>query len=268
MNSSAAYRQTTLNFGTRQEQESTQPGTPNHTLPSIGVTPPMETHTTMPQILIRSITQLAQKYAAIACKSTNLEAQVTILVQDKEQGNIPAQLQYKFKKLFNEDTDTSLRSTIIVAAIDSEISRIKGKIDELRNLFNSRYEDLESVLAGPLRESNLVFSNEQIGTTFDYFIREKKLEFILKQQRDVLKQDKKKERFLLRKESENAVAVLSVKQVTAFKQEIESLKKQLKKVKISSPKNKKGKGKPKHPKESTGTKRKGNGKNKSTARTK
>jgi hypothetical protein len=268
MNSNTVYRQSTIpQFGHRQTQESLPPGSPN-VQQNNDVPTPVEPPTSMPPILIRTIAQLAQKYAAITCKSSNLVTQVSTLVQDKEQGNIPKQLQYKFKNFLNNDSDTSLRSAVIVAAIDAEILRLNSKVEELNNLFNNRYQDLEHVLLDAIKESNLICSNEQVGTTFDNFIREKKLEFILKQKKDLEKKFQKKEKFLLKQEEQNAVAILSVKQVNAFKNEIEALKNQLKKVKLSPPKNKKGKGKPKHPKKSTGPKKGRNGKPKSTVRNK
>jgi hypothetical protein len=260
MNPNNVLCQTTINFGRQnnvnpRNSPSVQPGHVNTST---------DTSTTLPPALMKAITSISVKYASIACTSRTLVNKITFLSQAKEQGIVPRHLHYKFKHLLNNESDIDLRTTVIEASIDSEIRSLKEKVVELNNVFNNRLEELTSSLAIPLHDAGLTFSNEQIVPAFEKLIQEKKLEFILKQQRDDTRKNAKNEQRLLKKEKQDAVATLSVKQVLSFKKEIADLKSQIKTLKLKqSPKNVKGKEKPKNL--STGTKKRGNGNKKGTA---
>jgi hypothetical protein len=261
MNPSNVPRQTTLNFG-RNSNNATPANSPILQLGQVNSS--TDAFANLPPALKRAITSLSTKYASIACKSRNLVQKISIMSQAKEQGNIPPHLQYKFKKILNKESDIDLRATVIEASIDAEIKSLKERIVELDNVFANRMEELTSSLAIPIRDANFSFSNEQIVQAFDKTIQEKKLEFILKQQRDDERKKAKNEQFLLRKEKQEAVATLSIKQVQAFQKEIANLKSQINTMKLKqSPKNRKGREKPKNP--STGTKKRGNGNKQSIA---
>jgi hypothetical protein len=260
MNPSNTLRQTTIQFGQSSSANPMNSPTPQQGQVNFNsdALPPL------PPALKRAITSLSIKYASIACKSRNLVQRIATLSQAKEQGMVPPHMQFKFKKLLNDESEVDLRATVIEASIDSEISSLKEKVVELDNLFANRMEELTSTLAAPIRDANLTFSNEQIVNAFDKFIQEKKLEFLLKQQRDETRKKAKNEQFLDRKEKQDAIATLSVKQVQAFQKEIASLKSQLNNLKLkASPKNGKGREKPKNP--ATGTKKKGSGNKKGTS---
>jgi hypothetical protein len=264
MNPSRALHQSTINFG-RETPQATNPMNSPNTPPS-QVNLALNSATIFPPVLIKAITHLGSKYASIACKSRNLVQRITTLNQAKEQGTIPLHMQYKFKKLLDTEPNTSLLATVIKASIDAEVTTLNEKVVELNNLYANRVQELSSLFAVPIRDTNFSFSNDQMVQAFDSVIQEKKLEFILKQQRDEERKKVKHEKFLSRKEEQDTIATLSVKQVQAFQKEIASLKSQINTLKLKSPKNKQGRGKPKNP--STGTTKGRNGKKQGTAKNK
>jgi hypothetical protein len=254
MNPNATYKQTKLNFKSRTSQDFEN----NNDSSDESIAPPSsgrpeDLWTPLPPALARAISELARKYASIACKAANLGQKIGVLHQHKTNGTIPDHLKFKFKKLVDSERDTALHAAMIDASITNEIEVTRGKIVELTNLFNNRMQDLINTLGPAINSSNLSYSQDQITDTFDNAIRETKLQFILKQQKDDTKKNEKKQKFLLQQEAMNEVATLSIKQVQSFKKEIISLKKQLKDLSKSSQKNKKGTKKPKNSKGSTGT---------------
>ena len=180
----------------------------------------------------------------------------------------PDHLKFKFKKLIQSERDTALHSAMIEASITNEIDLTKGKQVELTNLFTNRMLDLTTTLGPAINQSNLSFSEDQITSTFDNAIREFKLQYILKQQKDDIKKNDKKQRFLLQQEELNEIATLSIKQVQSFKKEIIQLKKQVKDLSKNTQKNKKGRKKPKNPKGSTGTTKRNSGNKRGSSKTK
>jgi hypothetical protein len=259
MNPSHTYKQTTINFSrepARQTPLSSQvpPEDPidMESTASIEWTP-------LPQVLMRSIQELARKYAAIACKSINLGKKLTNLAQHKTNGTIPEHLKFKFNKVYTAETDVAARTALIVATIDGEIEQIRAKVTELNNQFINRINDMKATLASAINQSNLVLSEEQVVYTFNNLICEYKFQFIIKQEKDERKKEEKKQRFLQLQEEQNEIATLSNRQVNAFKKEITSLKNQLKTLTIQQSKNQTVP-KSKKRKRSTGTLKKRNGK--------
>ena len=269
MNPNSTYKQTKLNFGPR----STQTFEAFDESSDESIAPPSSTHaedlwTPLPQALTNAIKELARKYASIACKASNLGHKIGQLHQHKANGTIPDHLKFKFKKLIQSERDTALHSAMIEASITNEIDLTKGKQVELTNLFTNRMLDLTTTLGPAINQSNLSFSEDQITSTFDNAIREFKLQYILKQQKDDIKKNDKKQRFLLQQEELNEIATLSIKQVQSFKKEIILLKKQVKDLSKNTQKNKKGRKKPKNPKGSTGTTKRNSGNKRGSSKTK
>ena len=268
MNPNMSYKQTKLNFGPKPPQDHETPDESSDE----SIDPPSsheeDRWIPLPQALSKAINELARKYAAIACKATNLGRKLGELNQHKTNGTIPDHLKFKFKKLLDSESDTGLHAAMIEAAITNEIEQVKGKMVELMNLFNNRMQDLIDTLGPAINQSNLSFSEEQITTTFDTHIRETKLQFLLKQQKDDAKKNDKRRRFLLQQEELNEIATLSIKQVQSFKKEILALKKQVKELSVNKPKNKKGRKKPKNPSRSTGTSKNKNGNKPGSSRNK
>lgn len=270
MNPSSSYKQTKLsNFGTRSIKPIDEnDDSSDESIPPASSINAEDLWTPLPQALSQAIKDIARKYAAIACKASNLEQKINDLHLHKTNGTIPDHLKFKFKKLIESDRDTTLHATMMEATILNEIELNKGKLVELNNLFTNRMQDLSDTLGPAINQSNLSYSDNQIITTFDSMIREIKLQFILKQQKDHTKKNDKKQKFLLKQEELNEIATLSIKQVQSFKKEISLLKKQIKDLSKTIPKNGKGRKKPKNPKVSTGTTKNADGKRRDTSKNK
>lgn len=190
----------------------------------------------LPPALNKVINDMSTKYAAIFCNSINIQERINALQRHKEEGTIPQQMQFKFKKLFNNDNETNLRSTVITISIDNELSELQSKLMELRSKFDIRFQDLENTITSPLTQCEITISTDEIITLFNTTLQNRKLEFILKQNKDKQKKLAKQERFQARQESENDIATLTNRQVSKLQKEINDLKSNLKKVKITSSK--------------------------------
>jgi hypothetical protein len=267
----------------RQGSSDINPRTQESTPERPTITPITPTRTTpvtvndvpLPQAIIKVINGLASKYAAMFCTSLNNTERINSLQQHKTEGTIPPQMEFKFKKLFTRENETNLRSTMINAAIDQELSNLQTKQMELNNVFNSRLQDLEQTISNPLNMCSIQITSDQIIATFNNTLQERKLEFILKRNRDQEIKQAKRERFLARREADNEIATLSTRQVNKLQKEIKDLKSSLQKVSISNSKKPKSKPKPTSDRSknvqgglarSTGKKRKRNGKKNSTSR--
>lgn len=229
----------------------------------------------LPQAITKVINGLSTKYAAMFCSSNKITERINALQQHLNDGTIPPQMEYKFKKLFTKENESNLRSIMINATIDHELATLQSKKMELNALFNSRIQDLEHTISNPLNICNITFSSDQIVETFNKTLQERKLEFILKQNKDLTIKQAKREKFLARKEADNQIATLSTRQVNKFQKELQDLKSNIKKITISNSKSN-NKSKSKTPAKSknaqggqaksTGGKKKNSGKKKSTTR--
>jgi hypothetical protein len=273
MSTNTGYRQTRINFsrttGPLSNAEMPSNSTTNGETNPQGLMAPASQQ--IPTILMKEITRLAHKHATVFCSINNLSENITNLSQNKNDGTIPPSLESKFTKLFNAPSEASVRSMVIASSIDAMITNKKAKLDELEATYNSRYEELRTSLDAPLQTCQLTIPPEQILPIFDTKIRDFKLQFILKQRNDNLKKEQKREKFLLRQEEQNEVVTLSVKQLSALKNDIASLTSQIKSMKLSpkkaKSKNAKAKEQLKNPKSIGNTKGK-SGKKKSTSRNK
>lgn len=229
----------------------------------------------LPQAIIKTINMLCNKYAAIYCSSLNINQTIDTLKRHKTEGTVPPQFEFKFKKLFTKETETNLRSTVINATIDQELSRLQSKLMELDTTYGNRLHDLDQIITNPLNLCDFRVNPTQLVETFTSTLQNTKLTFILKQNKDKQIKEAKREQFLARKELDNEIATLSTKQVNKLNKEIKELKDSLKKAKINSNSNPRKSGNNKRSKnakggqvKSTGQKKKNNGKKKSTSKNK
>jgi hypothetical protein len=181
----------------------------------------------LPQALQKTIKELTTKYAAIFCKISNINQQITDLQQHKTNGTIPPQLSFKFKKLFTKENETNLRTTMINAAIDNNLTNLQSKITDLNTKYDQRIQDLEQTVAEPLRKCNFNIISTLIVDTFHSELHNRQLEFLLKQNKDSIKKQTKRNKFLTRQENDNQIAVLSNRQVGKLQREIKDLKLQI-----------------------------------------
>ena len=249
-----------------------QPNTPERTNipPQVAPQPQIAPNVVpLPPPIIKTINSLCTKYAGLYCASLNINETVTALNKHKTDGTVPPQMNYKFKKLFTKENETNLRSTVINAAIDQELTRLQSKQMELNTSYENRLHDLEETVSNPLNLCDYTIDPPLIVSTFNETLQQRKLEYILKQNKDKEKKLAKQQAFQTRREADNEVATLSTRQVSKLNQEIKELKDNLKKVKISinskpkssnnrSKNSKGGQTKP------TGKKRKNAGRKKST----
>lgn len=210
----------------------------NNTPERTPLTPNMSTTSTpetsiLPIAITKTINDLCIKYASMFCTSIKHTERVKSLEQHKIEGTIPSQMTFKFKKLFTQDHETNLRSTVINAAIDQEIAATQTKLMELNTKFDNRLQELEQTVTNPLNICNIRINSTQIVDYFNSTLDNKKLEFILKQNKDKVKKQAKREKFLARKEKDNEITTLSTRQFNKLQNEIKDLQKALKKTKLN-----------------------------------
>jgi hypothetical protein len=177
----------------------------------------------VPPAIIQIINELSVKYASLFCSSLNYNERLNSLRQHKTDGTIPLQMTFKFKKLFTQDYDTNLRSIIVNASIDQEITRIQTKLMELNTIYDNRLQELEENVTKPLNVCQITINPSQIIDKFNYTLQNKTLQFVIKQNKDKTKKQSKRDQFLSRKESDNEIVTLSKKQVQKLTNEIKTL---------------------------------------------
>jgi hypothetical protein len=212
--------------------------TPQLQVPPQNQTNPQILQTVLPQALIKIIHELASKYAALFCNSINLTDRISSLQRHREEGTIPPHLTYKANNLFTKENESNLRSTMITAFIDTELTDLQSKLMDIRSKFDNRLQDLEQTITNPLVQCEITVSTDDIVTLFNSTIQNRKLEYILKQNKDKQKKQAKRERFLATKESNNSIATLTNRQVSKFEKEISELKSKFNKINISKSKSK------------------------------
>lgn len=188
----------------------------------------------LPQPILKTINSLGTKYAGIFCASLNISETINNLKKHKTDGTIPHQMEFKFKKLFTNENETNLRSTMINAAIDLELTRLNSKSMELNTSYDNRIHELEELISSPLILCGYTIDSSHIISSFEQTLQQRKLEFILKQNKDKVKKQIKKQAFQARRESNNEIATLSNRQVNKLNKEIKDLKDNLKKIKIQN----------------------------------
>lgn len=280
MNTNSSYRQTRITNFTQNMDDSSlsfeeDPPSPALLQPDQRVQDMVVENSPqapLPTAIIKVINQASFKYAKISCAIDNLSVKINNLLASKAEGIIPKHLEHKCKRLFTKESEASVRSTLILSMIDTEVTEKKEYLVNLKSLYESRYTDLNETIESPLKSCNLAFPEEQIVTMFDQKICDLKLRFLLTQKQNEAKIQQKHDRFLEQKEKQNAVATLSVKEVESLKKQVELLKAQVKTLKKDTlkprpkpSKNEKGKQKPKNaPPKSTGTTKGKGGKPKNT----
>ena len=105
---------------------------------------------------------------------------------------------------------------------------------ELDTEFSNRFQELEQAVSGPLNQCGIEFTPSQIVEVFNTTLQNRKLEFIIKQNKDKELKQAKRSKFLARKESDNEIATLSTRQVKKLHSEITELKKNLQKLKVNN----------------------------------
>lgn len=190
----------------------------------------------LPQALTKVINELAIKYAAVFCNSINLQERINSLNRNKEEGTIPQHMAFKFKNLFTKENETNLRSTMITISIDTELTELQSKFMENSTKFDNRLQDLEQTVTNPLNQCRITIPPNQIVSLFEKTLQNRKLEFILKQDKDKAKKQAKKDRLSSRQEVDNEIATLSNRQVSKLQKEIKDLKTNLAKIKVSASK--------------------------------
>lgn len=225
-----------------------------------------------PKCVIKTIEEEAIKFATVLCNIRNLNKKINDLEIHKQNGSVPPHLEYKFKHIFKKDDEIGIKTACIEQCINTDIDRLKLKMGTLENTYSTRIRSLQERLGAPLQECNFNLNEDQVAAYLDSSIKDKKLEFILKQNKDEEKKKQKREKFLERKEIQQEPALISTAELTKLKKELESLKSTMKGLKLQSKKAKNEKRTMKKPnsksKESTGQNKGKGGNRKSTARNK
>jgi hypothetical protein len=196
-----------------------------------------------PPILLKTLKTTANKHASIFCSIKNLNDKLKELKDNKEQGKLPKNLEFKFKNMFIAENETALRTTMIKSTIDLEIIKINSKIMELQTLHDNRLSDLSITLTTPLQDCGINIDATAVKKLFETFLTNAKLEFLFKQQKDIQAKIAKAEKFALRKEQDNAIATLSTREVAKLNKDIIDLKKLLSKKQTNDNKSKQNKSK-------------------------
>ena len=184
---------------------------------------------------MKTIQEQAVKFATLSCSLRNIEQKITALNEHKNEGSTPPHLEYKFKHLFKQDDELAIKASCIEQCINTEIGRLEEKRITLNNIFASRIDALNQVLDGPLQECQIRLDNHEVSKVFDTAIQHKKLEFILKQNKDDAKKQEKKEKFKIRQEQNQEPAAISTAELNRMKKEIDDLRKTVKSLKIKKP---------------------------------
>ncbi len=232
----------------------------------------------LPNAIIQTMMNIATKYAAISCDIYNSNRKIDQLLQNLESGTTPKHLLYKFKKMYNHPAESNLKTIIIRHSIEFDIKRLRTKVTELQSTFATRHQDLRKILDPTLKACELLLNTEFITSYFDTIVKDKKITFMVKQQRDEFKKQQKHEKFLHKKEKENQASIITLREHNKLKNDIKLLTTQIKQLKLNqtgSNHNKQRKSKnvkrilnkpnPKS-KKSTGPRKDLNGKRKSTVK--
>lgn len=187
----------------------------------------------IPPALLKTIKDISTKYAALFCKISNISQKINDFQRHKNDGTIPQQLTFKYKKLFTKDHESNLRSTMITADIDNNIANFQSKVNELNILYDQKLQDLEQTVSEPLRKCNFNITTSLVLERFHSELYNRQLEFLLKQNKDKISKQNKRNEFLNRQEQANQIATLSNRQISTLLNEMKDLKIQIKQIKRS-----------------------------------
>jgi hypothetical protein len=226
-----------------------------------------------PDTLFNIFAECADSFARIRSSYLGITQTILTLQEHLTEGNIPAHLELKFKKLFTNENEVETRALMITATINQEKTALTGKSIELDALYQNRFIFVTNKFA-PYIEFGVVVDPLYLTSVLDYLIREKLIQFHHKKLKDEEAKTKKKEAFLRKKDAENEPVAFNKKQLGKMENAMKALQSQVAALKLKKSPGKVNGAKPKVQSSSPKTKGKrnneerDNGKKQNTANTK
>jgi hypothetical protein len=202
---------------------STSIDTNNITSTNISITNNDRTPPIIPPAILNQIKHFAKNMAAVKCHIQNLQDKITSLRHNLDNGEIPNELAFKFKKILNSENEQSLKEELIKLSINQMITTKTDKMTELTNIFDNRRYELESKLNPITSLCDINIDERELEDLLDTNIKNHLATFMIKQIKDKEKKADKQAKFAKQKELQNETAKINVREFQTLKAKINTL---------------------------------------------
>lgn len=200
--------------------------------------------TYMPPFLKKLMENLSIKYSKIACSIRNLKIKLKCFDEIIPGQELPTELKFQ-QKYYESLANAEIKEAFVRNLLSNKKAILSTKIAEIEKIYESRYEEIQSLVA-PFKFENcgselLRDCGISWEKVLDSFIQIQICTMTAKSEEDQRKKTQKREKFEAKKEELSKPKIVTIR-------EFEKLTAELKSLKLSNQKSEKGKTKPKNAK--------------------
>jgi hypothetical protein len=186
-----------------------------------------QTYYPMPIAVHHTISNHAKHIAAIECSIKKYETIISSLLNHTREGTVPKSLAFKFKKLYNHETEQAIRTVMLEHAIQNELSFYRAKITDLNSLLTDNHVTLRARVLELTESAKITANFNDILDHYHLCYIDFKTQFTAKQLKDQLIKQKKLDKFAELQESKQLPVNLKQADVSKLLNTIQTMKKKI-----------------------------------------
>lgn len=187
-----------------------------------------------PPAILDCINQHCFKFAAIKCKLINSKNNIDELKTHLTDKTVPDFIERKFKNIFNEANEATIKSQVIALELKNQISSRTIILKDTQKKFDEQLIELNLRLKPAMITLGRTFVDTTLEKYIDFSIKTIASTMILKQTKDKEIKAEKKKKFEEAKANMATSIDITRRDINVWNKKITSLQKEIKKLQLNS----------------------------------